>query len=99
MTLADAAAPPAARAPALDGLQVARAAVGSVSRPSVIAWMTRSCDADARRHLDQRAEVLDARVHAAVGDEADEVHARRAAHRGEQHLVAAEVRLLAPPRR
>jgi hypothetical protein len=47
-------------------------------------------DAGLRRHLQQPVDVLDARVHAAVGDEADQVHPRGALQRRQQHLVATE---------
>ena len=43
-----------------------------------------------RRHRDQRLEVVPPGVHAAVGDEADEVHARRVLHGGPQDVVVGE---------
>ena len=39
------------------------------------------------RHRYERLEMAPARVHAPVGDEADEVHARRVLHRGPQDVV------------
>ena len=66
---------------------------GSVSRPSVKAWITRSSTPELPAELDQRAQVLDARVHAAVGDEADQVHAPAGGNVAEgraQHVVASQ---------
>ena len=65
---------------------------GSVSRPSVKAWMTRSSTPASAARVQQRVEMVDARVHAAVGDEREDVHARRRLQRLEQHRVAAEAR-------
>ena len=50
----------------------------AVSRPSVKQWITRSRTDERRRQLDQRAQVLERGVHAAVGDQPEQVHARRA---------------------
>ena len=51
---------------------------GSVSRPSVKACTTRSASlASSRAQRDQRPQVLERGVHAAVGDEPDQVHVAR----------------------
>ena len=47
-------------------------------------------DAELAGHADQRLQVRQARVHAAVGDEPDQVHALGARERRPQHLVLGE---------
>ncbi len=74
-------------APALDRLEVALAAV----RGGVAAVGERVHDdvgdAALGRQLDQRLQVVLGRVHAAVGDQADQVQPLRVGHRRREHLV------------
>ncbi len=77
-------------APALELLEVARAAL----RQRVAAVRERVhddvLDAERRAHRDERLDVALARVHAPVADEADEVHAVRGLEARAQHLVLRE---------
>ena len=61
--------------------------VGEVSRPSVNAWTTRSARRARRPCAMSASRCSSAGVHAAVGDEPDEVDALGAGERGAQDLV------------
>ncbi len=63
-------------APAFDLLHEARARVRLRVAAVGEAVHEQLADLEARREFDERVQVLEARVHAAVGCEADEVHAR-----------------------
>ena len=68
--------------------------LGSVSRPSVKACSTRSGTSSDAASSISASQVLQARVHAAVGDQADHVHALGRGEGVAQHLVGGQLAVL-----